>query len=526
MQTDESEFLPLAGARLAAIYAALAALVMLPVLTVQVPLLGDYPNHLARIHILEVLGGGGPLDRYYEAPHRLVPYQAMDVVVAGLRHVLSLYAAGRVFVALCLLVPPAAAAALRWAVTGRVGLAPAAAFLLSYNFVLARGLLDYLFAAGLAVALFALWLRTAAWPRWGRASLCGAGLVVVFLGHAFAGVAYCIMVAGEQLGAASHARWQPREKILRDWAAAAAQAVPCLVLVLVFGASGAFGGAAITRYGSLAAKIGAALSPVYFPGPGVVVALFALLPLAALGVLLARRVNLAPALRVPALVLAVAALAAPSVLFNAWATDMRLPIVLAILLVAAVVPTRPLSPRAQAIAAGVLVALVTLRAGCAFVMLQALDVQAAQVRGLALAMKPGARLLVVDDQRDDAPLRVAPHTLTEHAGLLATVERDAFVPFLLSGATPVVPTQAMASSSSPNNAAIDLAQLRDGLTRTDPPGGPPPYGYGGTMYWLGWPKKFDYVMVMSYGTAEPPPGPLVEVAQVPIGTLYRVLLRR
>ena len=69
----------------AAFYALLAVCVLVPVLSVRVPCLGDTLNHLARIHILENLRPGNVLATYYERPSRLVPYQAMDVVVGVLR---------------------------------------------------------------------------------------------------------------------------------------------------------------------------------------------------------------------------------------------------------------------------------------------------------------------------------------------------------------------------------------------------------------------------------------------------------
>jgi hypothetical protein len=512
-----------AGWRLALLYAVLAAVVIAPVLAVSVPVLGDYPNHLARIHILESFGTGSKLAAYYEPAPRLVPYQAMDVVVGALRTVLPLYAAGRVFLALCLLVPPAAAGALRFAVYRRVGLAPAAGFLVSYNFLISRGLVDYLFSAGLGLALFAAWLGMAAGPRWRRAALCGAGLAVVFLGHAYAGVTYCILVAGDQVCIAVRRRFRPAAAVAQDWAAAAAQTLPCLLLAWAFGASGAFGGAAVTRYGTIAGKVAAPFTPVLFPGPEWIFAAFALLPLAVLVCWVARRVRLHRALAGPALAVAAAAAAAPSVLFNAWATDMRLPLVLAMVLIAGLAPARPLGRRILRAAVAALCVMVAVRSAATFVLLRQLDAQAAEVRSLLRALPEGARLLVVDTGQAGAPLRLVSPLLTGHLGLLATLDRDAFVPFLLTGATPVEVRPAFRAASSPNAGAIDMAQLRDGAVRTDQPGVVIPYGYGGNVYWLGWKSKFDFVLVMNFG-GDPGalPEGLREVGRAPVAALYKV----
>jgi len=514
---------PLNGWRLFSLYAVLALVVTVPVLAVQVPLLGDYPNHLARIHILENLRPGSVLAEFYQRPSRLVPYQAMDVVVGALRAVMPLYLAGRVFIALCLLVPPAATAALRYAVLRRIGIVPAAGFLLSYNFLIARGLLDYLFSAGLAVALFAVWLLTAGWPRWRRSTLCGTGLAIVFLFHAYAGITYCLLVCGDVLATAIRNRLKPRYTVVLDAAAASAQALPCLMLVAAFGASGSFGTAPVTQYGELSRKAATLLTPVMFPGPDWLFALMAITLLLGAALFLTGRLRLAPALTGPALAIAVAAAAAPSVLLNAWATDMRLPIVFCIVVLAGAVPRRAPSPYIVLVVAVALLLLTGARGVAAFRLLGELDRQATQVRTIASHLPKGARLLVVDDE-SPAPRRVTEPLLTDHAPLLATIERDAFVPYLLTGATPVVTRPAYRTASSPNAGPITMAQFRDGASRQDPAGPLASYGYGGNVYWLGWQHKFNYVLIMNYGADEGTlPAGLRLVAQNEIGALYQVI---
>jgi hypothetical protein len=81
----------------------------------------------------------------------------------------------------------------------------------------------------------------------------------------------------------------------------------------------------------------------------------------------------------------------------------------------------------------------------------------------------------------------------------------------------------MHGSASPNAEAITLAQLQEGLTRTDPASGPPPFGYGGTMYWLGWPQKFDYLLITHFGAAtESLPPVLRRVAHTDVADLYQI----
>jgi hypothetical protein len=507
----------------AAVYALLAVSVLVPVLSVRVPCLGDTLNHMARIHILTSIDGSPALQRYYERNWRLVPYYGMDVPVALLSRVVGIYAAGRLFVALCVVMPVLAAASLQYAVRRSVGLVPAFAFLVSYNYLLARGFLAYLFSAGLAVMLFAAWVGTQPWPRWRRSALFAAAALLLYFCHVFAFVAYGILLGGYELGRAARPRGRPIAAALADLAAAAAQALPVFATVLLLRADGTFGTVNVTRYGSVAAKLGAMLSPLFFPGNPAVIAACVLLPLAgAAAALLTRRVRLAPGMWPASAFVSLVAICVPSVLFNLWGADFRVPLIAAILLVGVVVPAANLRRGVPFVALGGLAALVLARSADALVTLRALDAQAAQVRQVLAKLPVGARLLVVDAD-DAAPLRVAPAVVTGHLGMLAVIDRDAFVPFLFTGATPVETRPSMHGSASPNAAAITLAQLQDGFTRTDPASGPPPFGYGGTMYWLGWPQKFDSVLFTHFGAAtESLPPVLRRVAHTDVVDLYQI----
>jgi hypothetical protein len=87
----------------------------------------------------------------------------------------------------------------------------------------------------------------------------------------------------------------------------------------------------------------------------------------------------------------------------------------------------------------------------------------------------------------------------------------------------VHPRPAMALSSAPGTPPIGLAQLQEGLTRPDPPGAPAFFSIGARVYWYGWPKKFDYVLIMHFGDPTPGlPAILHRVASSPIADLYRI----
>ena len=82
-----------------ALYVALGAVTLSPLLWVRVPPLVDYPSHIARMWIL-VHGAEIPeLARNYTVHWRLLPDLAMDLIVPVLSTMMAVEQAGRVFIA-------------------------------------------------------------------------------------------------------------------------------------------------------------------------------------------------------------------------------------------------------------------------------------------------------------------------------------------------------------------------------------------------------------------------------------------
>jgi hypothetical protein len=78
-------------------------------------------------------------------------------------------------------------------------------------------------------------------------------------------------------------------------------------------------------------------------------------------------------------------------------------------------------------------------------------------------------------------------------------------------------------ASTPSGRPLDLAELKDGLTHDAQPGAWAPDGRGGRIYWYGWPKKFDFLLVQHAGQHNAPPGPVQLVAASEVADLYRII---
>jgi hypothetical protein len=140
------------------IFVLLFLAVLIPLVSVDLPPLVDYPNHLARMVILADNGHTPGLARFYDIRWSLLPNLAMDAIVPPLLHVLPLMVAGRVFLALLLAVMAAGMLLLHRALWGRWSLWPCLGLLLLYNRILLWGFVNFLFGLGLAFCAAALWV--------------------------------------------------------------------------------------------------------------------------------------------------------------------------------------------------------------------------------------------------------------------------------------------------------------------------------------------------------------------------------
>ena len=490
----------------------LGLITLAPFLSVQYPALGDTLNHLARMHVLATIGHSPALQRFYSVHWSPIPYLAMDAIVPLLARVLPIYLAGKLFVCACVLMPALGTISLHYAVHRRVSLVPAASLLLCTNYLLALGFLNYLFSAGAAVTLFAGWYAASGWGRWWRALAFAPLLLLLYFGHAFACLAYCLAVAG--LEGARALRHRTRSSVL-DILAAASQAVPALAFAANLHVSAGYVGALQTSYGNLPGKLLAAASPMLFLLDPV--HLGSIVAVLVLGVAAARHLRAAPAIWPAVLVVGVAACAMPHVAASTWGMDLRLPLVAGMILIGGLSWTGPAAARLLLLAA--LCVLLVLRAADDRAVLRRIDAQITDTRRLLAVLPPGARLLVVNADGHGTGLERVTQSTAWHMPLVAVIDRDAFVPYLFNGLTTVQVNGAYRLSSTPNGLPISPTQLMEGAANPDD-GREHGDGLGARLYYPGWPAKFDDVLVQ--GGMEHVPDVLRLVGRGEGMALYRV----
>jgi hypothetical protein len=504
-----------------AIYGVMAAVVLYPVLSVKIPVLCDYLNHLARMHILADIGHSAALSSFYRVQWKPIPYLAMDVAFLPLRHIPNIYTAGRIFVAICVLLPVPSVAILHFVVHRRFSLIPAVTFLFCYNYLLSYGLLPYLFTLSLAIMVLACWIGSVGWPRWPRAALFCVLALALYLCHLVAFGAYCLAVAGFEFARAWRAGFRPWRAFAADWLAAGLQAVLPMTLALTVKLEHPFAGPVVTFYGDLGAKIIALRSPIWFFGgraddlPGD----FALLVLI-LG-LLTRRLRLAPAIWPIVLLIGAVAVCTPDMLFSVYGMDWRLPLLVVLLIIGGLSTTERMNHALAAAVLGGFLLMTVVRAATIASALSVLDRQVAEVRHVLGEMPHGMRLLMVDNL--GGKQSVLPSRATQHLGLLAVIDRDAFVPTLFTGTTIVSPAPELLRSSTPAGLPPSVSELMVSLDHSGTSSGPQFDDAGHYIYWSRWEDMFDYILIRHLGNRAEVSLPYLRlVATSSIADLYRI----
>jgi hypothetical protein len=432
------------GRRVALSFLALFALALWPVLTTRLPPLFDYPNHLARMHILAAAGEGGPLDQYYRTNWSGQPNLAMDLIVPVLARVMPLDLAGRLFIGLIFAGLAGGALWLHRAVHRVWSFWPLMGFLFLYSRILLWGFLNYLFGIGLALGGLALWVSLCGGPAWRRVLAVSIVALAVYFSHIAAFGAFALMLAGfeiEPLGALALRRaWR------RLAGRAVALAVPFAAPVALFAASWHGAGDGTLGFTRLARKADLLFSVFDNYHRGFDVLCFVLL-IGCLALLATRRrLSLARGPAGALALLGVAYLVLPSQLLSGSGADHRLPLALFLLLVAG---TAPRLPRRWAIGVAALFGVMFLArmAEIERVWTEADRVYVAD-RAALDALPAGARLAVGFSEAAVNSVAVP----EVHLPTLAIADRDAFVPTLFA-----YPSQQPVSLRPPFDRLAELA---------------------------------------------------------------------
>ena len=523
--------------------AAGAALLLAPLSVVDIPPLLDYPNHLAKLWLLAFGAADPVIAKVYSTHWSIIGNLGVELAMPPLLAFIPLYWAGKIFLALALLLPWLGAVALnRASLPGRSAW-PLTGCLVAYNSLFLLGFMNFLIGLGLGMLGAAGWI---AWRDRRPALVIGLavpGAAALFFVHLFGLALFGLLIGAHEAvrlagwnGAestvaapvtyAAPLRWPGAVAIVRRAAPLAAVFAVPAALYLTSGIADAGGP---SQHLSLRIKLGELAGPFlnYFQTPDRLVAL-AVVGCVAVCIAL-RRASVSPPVAIVAVALLLLWPFVPHVYKTVGYISARLPIMLGFLLFAGFAPRLP---RRVGLALGSLAALVFVaRMAVVTQVWRGHQADLAQLRQTIAPIEPGKWVLAVDvPMAEVIPLWLDGHRSWMTAGYQKTYyhlaalvlpERRAFWPRLFAG----VGKQPVAVNPAYDALTAQEGELPDFRELANP--APSAVTLREAPYLPGWDKKFDYVLVLAAAAAGPGldgflPERLKLVVRTPFAALFRV----
>jgi hypothetical protein len=368
------------------VFLVLTAAAAAPFLFLENPPLQDYANSLARaVIVMEYDDETMPYREDFSVVYGAIPDIATDVFVPALAPLVGVEMAGRLFVALSVVLLPLGAWALfaAFAPGGRLAWLAFWTLPLAHNWYVGMGFLNYVLGLGLSLLLLALWVRWS--PRWTRARLAVYGLAVLVLYHVHLFPLGALGLATLVLTLVERKPWRQRALDLAPFA-------PAVILFLAFRASEGLLpdiGVSYERYREKARVFFNLVTTYSFP-EGLAITLALVLGWTALRL----RQGWRPERRAFALALVFAAtyVALPKMLIGVFYTDERILLYLAL----AVLLAWPLPESRRRLAIALACGIAVVGLGLSTRNLVALDREIGREGEVIAGMEPGKRVLSID----------------------------------------------------------------------------------------------------------------------------------
>jgi hypothetical protein len=491
--------------QIAALFAILAVIASIPILVYPWPPLGDYINHLSRMHVIATIDRDPDLAQFYQVEWQVIPNLMMDLIVPTRQRVMNVYLAGQTYTIMSFVLILSGTLALNRRLYGRWSVLPLIAFPLLYNSVFLVGTMNYLFGIGLALWALATWAALRERAMVLRLTVSTLFVLALFVCHLFAVGVYALglfafelqrllMQRRKPLQLPSEAAGQRRPRASVDFVASGLPFVPVAPLLLM----SPTWSLRWDFYWELNGKLKGLLFVIEVYSQYATFILTAIVAVAAGWAIRHRALQFHPFGWVLLVLGGVTYFAMPRVMFDTYMADQRLPIALAFMVIACA----HLNLRDDFVRWGFATMLVLLLAVRAF---EVHSVWREIARGTTSfgdsvqQIERGAKVLVAYADPDNGD-NVRELWLT-HAACLAIIERSA----LVTTAFTVLGKQVMHVRQNyrdrvdtEDGTPPSVKQLLQTAEQTD--GDEPPY-------WSRWTRDFDYLYVLftdtSYANPEP-----------------------
>ena len=461
----------------------LFTLCALPIVTVKVPPLVDYPNHLARMYIIT---NPASLSKYFYIHWQIIPNLGADAVIPLIGTLTNIFWAGKLFILSTMLLTVSGTFAIHYVLFQKWS-GPILSFLFLFNGIFLYGFLNYSLAIGIALWATAGWiaLRNRFWLA--RAIFSTFAVLVLFFCH-FGGVAlYALALFCYELSLLIGRRWLARQVFVD----ASVMGAPFLIVIPLI----------MTSPTSHEWAIGWPRLDWKWKGPYLVLksgdllldGIFACFIILFVGYLIySNRLTMSRLAWIFLSVSSIIYLIIPDRLFGATILDIRLPAAFVFFLIA-LMRWRIDSPRAMTMFYGIITVVLLVRLIGVAEAWQAYQEIAADYEKSFTQIKPGTRVLVTQDAtagwRGSGNRVTAATDMSTTMGLpaLAVIERSCFVSELFAD-----PGQQILVVRAPYRDSISLETPLDVRGLNAPSEGTAL----GHPYISDWRNRFDYVYVL------------------------------
>ncbi|MGV8073617.1 MAG: hypothetical protein AB2L11_03505 [Syntrophobacteraceae bacterium] len=477
-----------------------------PILVVEMPMVMDYPNHLARIWLLSGGNSANPLSSIYQSDWtRASTNIAVDAFGATLAHFFSLGIVSKILLTIMFIGPPIGAAFLNRSVFKSTNSWQISFFILTWTTTAIAGFMSYqigLFAA-LSAACIDLRMSGSSFSLLLRRTLTGALLLTI---HPFALLFYVILVAGLIIGEKAVTLSERSRLVLIAKSMgmpAVAAAIPLLMLFLLApyppGSYGSTKPPLIAWHISAKTIFESLISPFMTYQSQIDIALTASVVGILLWSALSGNIRIHFGLGISACILFLFALIAPSSIGDACWLQRRFPLMAILTLMAAVKPDPGLKRHGELLLAAILLATLCIRASwIANIWIE----RQSDLHSLYAATKnipAGSAIMPI--QQLPADWREAPlgrsmvggpgriRSVERHFPALLVIKNQVFIPTLFSipGQQPLVvlpPWNEISVYQSGIPSPGDFLSPTEKRIKSDP-------------YLLQWRSRFDYVLVIN-----------------------------
>ena len=497
------------------LFAILFTILAIPIFIVKIPAMGDYFNHLARMHIIASVDSDPLLARYYEIKWNLIPNTGMDLVVPFLSRFFDIYLAGKIFVLIIMVLITSGVFAIHYAVYKQFSLAPFCALLFIYNTVLLFGFMNYLFGLGLALWAIAIWIKFREYHSFYQVLIALICVFILFVCHLYAVSLFVFAIGCFEL-------WRLRQKGINNTRKfvtfALILTVPCILVLFLLLNSPTLGGISYFKWLPLNTKFKAIewlIGLYHYHQDRMIGAGMAAVSIYALGKGLLRIHPVGWLIMIFGVILYVVM---PRHLFGSWAADYRFPIAILFMFIG-FTHWKLTNAYSRVIFVGAVFVIILIRVtqvGAAWTMY---DQVYAEIRKGFTNIKPGSTLLYVA-VKHPPPRPYAKALLLNHTNCLAVIDRSIYTPHLFSGGRSWVlrikPEYRQLHYQRPE--FLRLSELVEAEENHDS-------NPGRGKYWLRWKKQIDYIFVLYINENDPNPLPnILELKyQGKVFRIYKVM---